>query len=285
MKKHRKISNVTITGGEPLLDYDFVIEIFIGIAKKEIKKTILTNAKLLNDARMEELRRLNADLRISIDSLHESNNEKIVDNKLIKLIQKYRIEKVSKVITKRNLKWVYEDIVGLVNLGFKDVDIIPQMYLFWKNEERRFLIKQLQKIAAFCLRNHIRTNLFNTNQNRYFRCDKIRILPDGDISFCNSLNSTRKVGYIKPNKLNCIEEFKRKIVEFALENYRKKGWFKEQYLNQFCMIDAFYHNFINNKSDKWLISSVELFLEVNKKINQIQKENGAPNLYKSYTSC
>ena len=266
--KKYKIINVTITGGEPLLEYKFLIEILNNLKNKNMEKFVLTNGTLLNDSMLKELKDLNTKLRIGIDSFFV--NEKRPNKKLVELIKKNKIRYASKVMTKKNLKYLYSDFLNLANIGFKDIDIIPQMYIYWSNKEIDFISKEIKKVIIHCLKNEININLLGLkDKNRYYRCNKIRVLPDGDISFCNSLNSVKKAFFLKNKRLNQFELFKKKTIKFALENYSRKRWFKEKYLNNFCMIDAFYYSYINNKNSKWIISVVDLFSTLN---NIIERE-------------
>ena len=258
------MQNITFTGGEPLLEYDFLIELLEVLRELNVRKIILTNGLLLDGEKIRKLRELGADIKVSLDSF-KIGIKKANDN-LIRLIKDNNIKLGSKVITKENLAFLYEDFIRLTEIGFNDIDIIPEMYVFWSDDEIEELINGIKKIQRFCKEKNIRTNFSESpySGNNYFKCDKIKILPDGDLSLCGSLNLSRKTGFIKSENIRQFEDFKKKIVSFALESYKKKPWFKEEYLDNVCLIDAFYHNYINNIDDRWLQSSIKLFSRIKK---------------------
>ena len=263
LKKFPNINNVTLTGGEPLLKYEFLIEMLKNLKDKK-NKTILTNGFLLSKDKIRKFKELDTKLRISIDSF--CHGEKKINRFLKELILENNdyLKQASKVITEENLNFAYEDFVGLVKLGFNDIDVIPEMYKDWGRKERYEMLEQLNKVILFARKNNIKTNLTDkkTKKNRYYDCDKIRILPDGTISLCNSLNSTKKTYFLKNNEISRFPEFRDNIVKYALERLHSKAWFREEYLDNFCLIDCFYYNIINNQTDKWVLSAIELFPKI-----------------------
>ena len=142
----------------------------------------------------------------------------------------------------------------LVHLGFLDIDLIPEMYVTWSEEEIDLIVSQLNKISDYCLHSDVKTNL-HVAPKRYEECNKLRILPDGDISMCNSLNSTKKYAYMTSKRLADFPKFKSKVIQHALAGYNDKKWFCSSYLESFCLIDAFYYNEINEKDEEWLVSA------------------------------
>jgi sulfatase maturation enzyme AslB (radical SAM superfamily) len=264
------IKKVTITGGEPLIEYDFVKELIKDFKKRRIGAGIITNGSLLDQTRIEELRQLGAKVRISIDGF-SANCGKRPSQRLVELIRKNTnfLGEVSKVITKENVRFLYKDFLYITSLGFRDVDLIPQMYVYWNDKNIETMLKNVRKVIRYSLKNNIHTNFSGTpDKKRYHECDKIRVLPDGDISFCNSLNSFGKCGYIKSKNINEFKKFKKSKIDYALKEYNKNKWFDNRYLKEFCMIDYFYYNHISENNSKLIISAVNLFSKLNKIIEE-----------------
>ncbi len=76
-KRGKHSVNVQPWGGEPLLNLDGIVRIYEDFAKENIKCniTIMTNASLITEKTAETLRRINADVGISIDGPEFIHNE------------------------------------------------------------------------------------------------------------------------------------------------------------------------------------------------------------------
>jgi hypothetical protein len=213
---------------------------------------------------MIKLKEFGVLLRISIDGLEK--NEKKPSKPLIGLVKnnhKY-LKYAAKVISKKNLINSYKDFIGLVHLGFRDIDVIPQMYTYWSKKEIKIMVINIKKIIKYCNKNKIKINLdsIGSSNRRYYNCEKIRVLPDGNISLCNALNCTKKTKFV--TDIERINEFKKNVIDYALKNYYKKKWFKEEYLNSFCLVDTFYDDMINKKRFRVIRSNIDLFSKLRK---------------------
>lgn len=255
-----RIGNLTITGGEPLLAYDTVRGILRALEGRTTGATVITNGLLLTQPRVDELKSLGASIRISIDGLGDS--EKKPTNDMMRIVTRNLnyLNKVSKVITQDNLHSLWDDYMCLVDMGFTDIDIIPQMFVPWNTKGIERIISGSVRIVRHSLSSGIRNSLVDMveKKERYHGCRNIRILPDGDLSLCLSMNSSGKHEFVRIEELDSFDDFVKNSVDLALRNLRKREWFSESMLEHLCMVDLFYYSHINRKDDTLIQSATRL---------------------------
>lgn len=127
--KSVKCNEVTFSGGEPTTNFEELIDCIMYSKARNKRVTIITNATLLDEEKIDILARLKVDLiEITINScdeqIHESINgikgsfNKSIEN--IRRIQSKGIEVVTPiVVTKYNCKNIRETLEYLKNLGIK----------------------------------------------------------------------------------------------------------------------------------------------------------------------
>lgn len=129
--KSVKCNEVTFSGGEPTTDFKELIDCIMYVKSRNKKVTIITNATLLDEEKIDILAKLKVDLiEITINSFNEQRHESIngikgafnksINN--IKRIQSRGIEVVVPiVVTKYNCKDIKETLEYLRNLEIKRI--------------------------------------------------------------------------------------------------------------------------------------------------------------------
>lgn len=129
--KSVKCDEITFTGGEPTINFKELFDCIMYVKSRNKSVTIITNATLLDDKKIELLSKLKVDLfEITINSykkeIHEKINgikgsfDKTIEN--IKKIQNKGIEVVVPiVITKYNVKEINKTLEFIHSLGIKRI--------------------------------------------------------------------------------------------------------------------------------------------------------------------
>ena len=118
-KNYYKNGGVTISGGEPLLQIDFVIEIFIKLKKYNMHTAIDTSGITFNENQIEKFDELN-----KYTDLYLLDIKEIDEKKHIKLTGKSNknILEFAQYLSKNNKKvWIRHVIVPTINLDKDDL--------------------------------------------------------------------------------------------------------------------------------------------------------------------
>lgn len=194
-------------GGEPLLNFKVIQYLTEEIEKKYIplgiKTTfqLTTNATMLDDNIMEFLLMHIQSLTVSLDGTQMSHDkmrkfhsgygsyEKVMKNSLRMLKKKENI-RVRMTVTPENVKDLYENVLHLVNKGFKL--IVPVLDVFdrrWNEEMFEVIRKSVRRIKRKVLQNNVVISITDPLIiYRNYKCDggssSQNIYPDGNIYPC-----------------------------------------------------------------------------------------------------
>ncbi len=147
---------ITTHGGEPLIEFE-KIKYFIEELNSKTDKIIYrmtTNATLLNDEIIEFITKYYTDISISIDGTKESHNSSrvfmdntgsydIVKNNAKNLLDKFPEANARMTVTPDNVKYLYDGVLNLIAVGFKNIIPVPDIYTDkWSEETEGLLEKQ-----------------------------------------------------------------------------------------------------------------------------------------------
>ena len=231
-----KCDDVTFSGGEPTMKFEELLDCIMYVKARNKSVTIITNATLLDDEKIDLLAKLKVDLfEITINSynkdLHEKINgkkdsfDKSIEN--IKKIQNKGIEVVTPiVITKYNVQDISETLEFIHSLGIQRImvnryniggygcnevkNILPTMQelreAYRKCQE--FAIKyNTQLYSLVCVpqcvinpKDYPNIQFSNCDYNNLTR--RYTLSRDGNIRYCN--HSPEVIGNVFKNKMRDI---------------------------------------------------------------------------------
>ncbi|MFW6007779.1 MAG: radical SAM protein [archaeon] len=142
-----EVLKVSFLGGEPLLRWNLIKKTILYSEQfnRKIKFDITTNGSLLSNDKFDFIEKHNIDLKLSIDGpsyVHDIHRKDYNNNgtfKLIKPIMKEGIERnifkgARSTITSKTVKYTFESYEYLYNLGFKNIEIVPEFFHNWDEE-------------------------------------------------------------------------------------------------------------------------------------------------------
>jgi organic radical activating enzyme len=265
LKRYKDINLISVTGGEPLIEFDFLMELR-SLVPRRIRFGILSSCKHLSPQRIEVLKGMNMSIRVSIDGTSAFEVKKL-DSRIFDLVHDnlWLFSGISKVICKANCRTAYDDFASIAKTGISEIDLFPELYVEWNDEEIKAIVEQVDKIYNHLgtMQNAPHVNLISNSDNKLMKCDKIQILPDGDLALCNSNSNSGKNIYLSGDKIDKFDSFKQLLISKAVLDLKKNNMLNEDTKDLFCMVDSYYWEKIggveNNKQIR-LSSGIKLFL-------------------------
>jgi molybdenum cofactor biosynthesis enzyme MoaA len=95
---------IDITGGEPFLDFDVLVELLKGIRPYKKKIILNTNGSLLSEEKVEQLNGLIDELRIALHHYNEQKNSEIIKTKI-------SFEKIKKSLELKKFKATFNMVI------------------------------------------------------------------------------------------------------------------------------------------------------------------------------
>ena len=197
IKNKSKESVITFFGGEPLLKKNLIYETSNYIKSKKSKTKFLynmtTNGTLIDDKFVKFFENNNfISLSFSIDGNSISQNEnrimkngkttyEIVVNNAKKLLSKPEVIVAVPVVTKNNVKNLYENLCNILEIGFKKVSFQFDFTADWTDDDLKIIKEEFEKISKKYI-----DSMRNENEFHILGIDeKIRSYIDDDID-CNN---------------------------------------------------------------------------------------------------
>lgn len=163
IKNKTKESVITFFGGEPLIKKDLIYETASYINSKKSKTKFLynmtTNGTLIDDEFIKFFIQNDfISLSLSIDGNSNSQNEnritkngkttyEIVEKNAKKLLNKPDIVVAVPVVTKNNVKNIYENLCNLLEIGFKKINFQFDFTANWNDEDLKNIKNEFEKIS------------------------------------------------------------------------------------------------------------------------------------------
>lgn len=217
IKEAKKLGlmNITFTGGEPLVEYEKLISILKNIQSKHFLIHIQTNAMLLTDEKIRELKKLGVDKFIlSWDPYHDiSNWKEMIENRktLVAKIKKHGLKTIAVAVGARNVlrtPYFLEVIRATKELDVWLVINMPVPLGAWfENEEILLTDEDKLYIRQITDENsHVRLD-FDLNFNSY-GCpaftERLHVNAYGDVQPCTF--SQISFGNIREESISTIRE-------------------------------------------------------------------------------
>lgn len=149
MKHWFEIGKVKFFGWEPTLQFDDIKYIIENFPKNLNSKFYLTtNGSLLNESKINELRKYRIITTVSIDGNQESTDENrqmvwwwhsLYSTILAKIAWNESFFRVNQVITPKNVGSMVENFRFLYELGFREFNFLPEYYIEWSKKSLRLL--------------------------------------------------------------------------------------------------------------------------------------------------
>jgi uncharacterized protein len=156
LKSCKEYARVTFFGGEPLLEEPLIRKITEYIKAKSHKPVsleIVTNGTLISNSFLEFAEKHSINITMSYDGLKNDDNRLNEDglallnvNRLTDAIKKYNFTSAS-VITPENVEILYDNVVHLKELGFRNMTFFLDYSASWNAEHVKLLRASFEKIA------------------------------------------------------------------------------------------------------------------------------------------
>jgi uncharacterized protein len=162
----QKSLKVSLFGGEPLMEFGLIKKLVpyaeqkVAYYGKKIHFTATTNCVLVNDEIIRFFRRHQMKFHTSIDGSPESNDRHrrfpdgrgtsaIIEPKIKKILE-YWPDTVARGTLSNDIvhRWM-DDTVYLVNLGYKNIAVLPIAECNWTEQQWRCMRGQLRMISNF----------------------------------------------------------------------------------------------------------------------------------------
>lgn len=163
IKNKSKESIITFFGGEPLLKKDLIYDIVEYIKSKKSKTKFLynmtTNGVLIDDEFVNFFENNDfISLSISIDGAADSQNEnritkngkatyELVAQNAKKMLSKSEIVVAVPVVTKNNVRYLYQNLCNLIEIGFKKIGFQFDFTANWTDEDLSIIKDEFEKIS------------------------------------------------------------------------------------------------------------------------------------------
>ncbi len=213
---------ITHFGGEPTLNFPLLQKVTeyaeerVAQKGKKVHFNMTSNGILFTDEMIEYFSNHNIKVLLSIDGLQSSHDKFRIDlrgkgsfdrvaNTMKKLKRKMPWVGVKMTISKENLHQLYNDVIGLYELGVNQFLFGPVTNREWDKSDIDVYFKQMAKIYTWYKHDDkkIKISEFEDEQEKesYFGCqagrDNISVDVDGTITGCSkilSLEETKVVG-------------------------------------------------------------------------------------------
>ena len=164
--KDKKKLTIALFGGEPLMEFDLIKRLVpYGERKaaqqgKSIHFSATTNCVLINDEMIQFFRQHRMTFHTSIDGSPETHDKhrhfpngkgtSVVIEPIIRKILKYWPDRIARMSVSNDTvhRWM-EDVLYLVDLGYKNLAMIPIPELDWTEEQWGYTERELRKISDF----------------------------------------------------------------------------------------------------------------------------------------
>ena len=239
--KKRKIMNnpslkagLTYFGGEPTIMWDSIIvplTTYIRKNKLPININMTTNASLLNEQRIQWLKKNNISILLSMDGDKETqcfnrpardpktNSFEVVEKNIPAILSAFPDVTFRATIFAPTAHHTFENFVYAMNKGFKNIFFLPDSRHPWTEEEKKVLKQELDKIFSFytyCFSNDLQPpinfKLMNRGYEQIFKHDlavskkEITITPKThSVNRCGLGTSLGSIGY-DGNIYGCQEQ-------------------------------------------------------------------------------
>lgn len=197
IKNKSKESIITFFGGEPLLKKNLIYKTVNYINSKKSKTKFLynmtTNGTLIDDEFVKFFENNDfISLSFSIDGNSISQNEnritkdgkityEIVSNNAKKLLSKPEVVVAVPVVTKNNLKYLYNNLCTILEIGFKKISFQFDFTANWNDDDLETIKNEFKKISKKYVE-----SMRNENEFHILGIDeKIRSYIDDDMN-CNN---------------------------------------------------------------------------------------------------
>ena len=163
IKNKSKESIITFFGGEPLLKKDLIYDIVEYIKSKKSKTKFLYNMTtngVLIDYEFVKFFENNdfISLSISIDGAADSQNEnritkngkatyELVAQNAKKMLSKSEIVVAVPVVTKNNVRYLYQNLCNLIEIGFKKIGFQFDFTANWTDKDLSIIKEEFEKIS------------------------------------------------------------------------------------------------------------------------------------------
>lgn len=173
IKQAGNIKKIDFMGGEPLLCVDLLVGIrgYLNKINKDNKKIIIrdvpTNGTIINEKIIRLLKKEGIELAFSLDGKEISHNSyrtknRAIFNKIISNIefytQNYVLPRINLTVHPTESGKLYENILWLLNKGFKKIQISPAFGQVWHKEEIQAYKENFKKVTSFYFKKKIRGN-------------------------------------------------------------------------------------------------------------------------------
>ena len=152
----KKYARVTFFGGEPLLEEPLLrkmTEYIEAKSNRPVHLGVITNGTLISDSFLKFAEKHNIKISISYDGLGNDDNRINKDgcalldiSRLRDAITKYQFFS-SSVITPENVGKLYDNVVNLKELGFRDINFFLDYYSKWEPKHAELLRTAYERIA------------------------------------------------------------------------------------------------------------------------------------------
>ena len=159
---------ISFFGGEPLLVYDELLKPCIEYVRDTLKSRCIlsftTNGLLLDEDKLKFFRSKNVQFMLSIDGCEEAHDKNRVYSNgegsfsdlepvIEKILKYYPNTKARMTVTPENVEYLYDSIRYLSEKGFRDVHIIPDLFIVsgWKDSDFDILRSELSLIESYII--------------------------------------------------------------------------------------------------------------------------------------
>lgn len=242
----KKQLKILFTGGEPLLKKDLILSLIDELAQTypeiDFAFHITTNGLLLSDDFLQEVvRRNNLFLCVSIDGDELSNKERFSDSRAtFEVVQDNIVSyakqldntkfRVRMTITPRNVRFFYDNIGKLVELGVQNIHFSPNYEEKWADDCVESFFHAYSKLDEYVNKGIImepftsfRYNVIEKQGPYEHDCSFLpTINADGDVYYCPRYAGKRlsKLGHVsKPFEV--LLNF-RKVVEYGQNIFQQE---------------------------------------------------------------
>ena len=168
----KRVAELSFFGGEPLLLYEEVMKPCIEYIRNEKKYRcgigFVTNGLLLDQEKLKYLRSNNVSFMLSIDGCPAAQDinrvykngrgtSKNLEKKLSLILKYFPNTRARMTVTPDNAPYIYESVVYLVDKGFLDIHIIPDLFILpnsrkWCKEDFDIVKEQMTLVANYIIR-------------------------------------------------------------------------------------------------------------------------------------
>lgn len=173
--QNQKKLSVALFGGEPLMEFELIKQLVpyakekAASAGKDIHFSATTNCVLINDEMIDFFRKYKMTFHTSIDGGPESHDKhrkfpngkgtsEIVARNVKKVLKYWPNRTARMTVCNDNIRRWMEDTQYLVELGYKNLAMIPVPEQEWTEEQFAIMKQQLRKISDFYIEQYRKKN-------------------------------------------------------------------------------------------------------------------------------